>query len=524
MNRVTQLICRSMLLLALVAASQLSLAQSPSAENPPTVPAPPAAPAAPAADALIDDTASAEEEDAQWMAVFLDGQRAGHVKNVRRVENGQVETSEEFLLRINRGGVTIEVLSEEGYLETTEGEPLGFYASQQISGAQMTIQGEIKDGRAFVTTVSAGSVQDQEFDWPEDAAMAERARLEGLAKGFEPGTYYEQTLFVPSSLQFVPATTRVEDNERVDLLGTEQDLVRVVETVTLGATPTVMTGWVTSDYEIKKARMSMMGLTFEAIACPESCATGDVEPADIFVQALVEVPERLSWKDRETPITFEFRATDPEQPLTFAESDEQALEKRDNLYRVTVTPLSLPTPPAASPAEGGDSNEMSDFRGATRWLQIDAPEIHELVRQARLDAQTPADLMQRMEQFVRDYVFDKNLSVGYATALEVARNRSGDCTEHALLLAAMGRAAGIPTRVATGLAYVEDWLGTQNVFVPHAWTQAWLDGRWVSFDAALGKFDAGHIALAYGDGDPAGFYDGITTLRNLEVVSVAKAD
>ncbi|MEM1232449.1 MAG: hypothetical protein AAGI15_18065, partial [Pseudomonadota bacterium] len=97
MNRVTQLICRSMLLLALVAASQLSLAQSPSAENPPTVPAPPAAPAA---DALIDDTASAEEEDAQWMAVFLDGQRAGHVKNVRRVENGQVETSEEFLLRI----------------------------------------------------------------------------------------------------------------------------------------------------------------------------------------------------------------------------------------------------------------------------------------------------------------------------------------------------------------------------------------------------------------------------------------
>lgn len=460
-----------------------------------------------------------EPEETEWMAVFLDGQRAGHIKNRRVVSNEQVQTSEEFLLRINRSGVTIEVLTEEGYLETIDGEPLGFFSKQKISGAEMSMTGEIRDGMAHVTTISAGSVQDQSFPWPENAVMAEKSRLLALQAGFEPGTRYQQNLFVPSSLQFVSASTEVENTERVDLLGTEQDLIKVIETVTLGTTPTVMTGWVNQDFTLKKARMSMLGLTFEAIACPEACATGEVEPADVFVKALVEVPKRLSYSDRSRPVTFSFRPADAASPLHFASSSEQQVVVDNGIYHVTVSPGQLPATPSASPAPA----VAEGYTGASRWLQIDAPEIHDLVRQARNQATDPLDLMRNFEQFVKDYVSDKNLSVGYASALEVARNRSGDCTEHALLLAAMGRAAGIPTRVATGLAYVEDWLGSSNVFVPHAWTQALIGDTWVSFDAALGRFDSGHVALAYGDGDPAGFYDGVSTLGNLEVSKVSTA-
>ena len=59
----------------------------------------------------------------------------------------------------------------------------------------------------------------------------------------------------------------------------------------------------------------------------------------------------------------------------------------------------------------------------------------------------------------------KNLSVGLATAKEVARTLAGDCTEHAVLAAALGRAAGIPTKVATGLVYFQGMLGY------HMWTE-----------------------------------------------------
>jgi len=91
---------------------------------------------------------------------------------------------------------------------------------------------------------------------------------------------------------------------------------------------------------------------------------------------------------------------------------------------------------------------------------------------------------------------------GHYSALETLARRAGDCTEAAVLLAALGRAIGIPTRVASGLVYSrEDYHGVANVFMPHSWVLAYVDGKWRSFDAALDRFDATHIALVIGDGD-----------------------
>ena len=71
-----------------------------------------------------------------------------------------------------------------------------------------------------------------------------------------------------------------------------------------------------------------------------------------------------------------------------------------------------------------------------------------------------------------------------------------------------------------GLAYTPSYGGRAHVFVPHAWAQAWVDGRWQSFDAALAGFDAGHIALNVGDGDPSGFYAGVSLLGRIRLERV----
>jgi len=68
----------------------------------------------------------------------------------------------------------------------------------------------------------------------------------------------------------------------------------------------------------------------------------------------------------------------------------------------------------------------------------------------------------RIEQFVGDHIDEKNLSIGYASALEVAQSKQGDCSEHAVLAAAICRAAGIPARVATGLVYVEEFMARKT--------------------------------------------------------------
>ena len=78
--------------------------------------------------------------------------------------------------------------------------------------------------------------------------------------------------------------------------------------------------------------------------------------------------------------------------------------------------------------------------------------------------------------------------------------------------------------MVTGVAYVDDWAGHQG-FGGHAWTQAYVKNRWVGLDAAfkssgLGSYDAGHIALAVGNGDPEGFFDLVNTMGQFKIDEV----
>jgi transglutaminase/protease-like cytokinesis protein 3 len=88
----------------------------------------------------------------------------------------------------------------------------------------------------------------------------------------------------------------------------------------------------------------------------------------------------------------------------------------------------------------------------------------------------------------------KNFSQAFATAAEVARSLEGDCTEHAVLLAALCRARKIPARVAFGLVYYPP----QKGFAYHMWNEVWIADRWVPLDATLGLSGIGgdHIKLA----------------------------
>ena len=83
--------------------------------------------------------------------------------------------------------------------------------------------------------------------------------------------------------------------------------------------------------------------------------------------------------------------------------------------------------------------------------------------------------------------------VSVPDAKEILVHKKGDCNEHAALLTALLRAAGIPARIVVGLVYNE------GKFYYHAWNEAYLD-RWISLDAVLNLMpvDATHIKLVDG--------------------------
>ncbi len=162
-----------------------------------------------------------------------------------------------------------------------------------------------------------------------------------------------------------------------------------------------------------------------------------------------------------------------------------------------------------APVAPGQDVAKAVHREASSMLNYKDPKVQALLKQA-LGQEDQAgqkvgdrEKAARLRTFVHQYIQQKDLSVGLATASEVARTRQGDCTEHAVLLAALLRAAGIPARTATGLLYVNQFLGHESVFGGHMWAQAWLPVRedggraWVDVDAMLPNhtFDAAHITL-----------------------------
>jgi len=92
----------------------------------------------------------------------------------------------------------------------------------------------------------------------------------------------------------------------------------------------------------------------------------------------------------------------------------------------------------------------------------------------------PAPSDAELAAFVRESVepsHDRNFDI----ASQVATHRRGDCTEHAVVLAALARSVGLPARVAVGtvLARVGDEIGAFG----HAWTEIHRDGAWSLVDA-----------------------------------------
>src|SRR5262249_27011445 len=125
----------------------------------------------------------------------------------------------------------------------------------------------------------------------------------------------------------------------------------------------------------------------------------------------------------------------------------------------------------------GSHAETSEFLAANSIVNSDDPEVMRIAREVVDDERDAWAAAQKLTRWVHDNMrFD--LGVGLASASEVARDRRGTCAAYATFLAALERAAGIPSRYVMGFVYVNGaWGG-------HAWTEVRIGDDWLPLDAA----------------------------------------
>jgi transglutaminase-like putative cysteine protease len=257
---------------------------------------------------------------------------------------------------------------------------------------------------------------------------------------------------------------------------------------------------------------------------------GKTEAASFDIgQATVVKVNRVLERPHETSrIVYRAQLTGSDPSKTFMPGLTQSVRPIDDrTVEVVVRSIRPDVPPSA---DSDNDQPMDDDRQPNNMIQSDNPRVVEMAAHVSPDEKDTWRLACDLERHVKKSITEKNFTKAFATAAEVAQSLEGDCTEHAVLLAALCRAREIPARVAIGLVYFPN--GSTGGFAYHMWTEAWIKDRWIPLDGTLGKggIGAAHIKLdhsnLHGSSAYSTFLPVFTVMGQLalEIVDVEYAD
>ncbi len=237
------------------------------------------------------------------------------------------------------------------------------------------------------------------------------------------------------------------------------------------------------------------------------------EQARAFVQGLlVKSPYRMSAQARGGEIRYRLRFESSREWAWPQTGEQQAT--------IDANGITLRMCDDCGREQAPTDAMLRRYLAPNAWVQSDDRRIRNFARQHTRGGSIHTR-MQALVTAIQKHMTGAIDYRDYHDALTALKTRGGDCTEYAVLLAASARALGIPARVVYGVAYSSRFTGQAHVFSPHVWVQAWDGRRWTSYDAGLGRFDAGHLALYVGDGALDGVPDVNRAIRDLRIVDAA---
>lgn len=426
--------------------------------------------------------------DETWEVICIDEQRVGHARRAtewlavggRRI----LRTRSDEFMRVKRLGDTIEISTHLVADEAPDGEMLAFEVETRNPPAAATrTVGRVDGGWLHLETTVDGRTRRERIAWKAGTKSPVYADRLLRSVPWRPGQSVSFEAFEPIFNKSTTVKLTADDVRPVKLLdGREENLlrVRIVKSVLPEIVSRAYLAADPADGEHRRTRKIETGLMgVVAYDVPKEVALESLagRELDLVVRHLIRVPA-IPQVESARSITYRLTMRDAD-PARFLVSGGTQTIKPLGPDSLELTVRRLDPPPRAVRAQPVDGQ----FLSATQYLQIHDPHVQEHARRAAAGELDPLKAALRMERYVFEKLKKKDFSTGLASAAEVARSLEGDCTEHALLLAALLRAQKIPARIAAGLVYVE----RHSAFAGHMWTEAWVNNAWVPLDATRGR-------------------------------------
>ena len=457
-----------------------------------------------------------------WFTVSIAGTKCGWMHEKFEVLGDRIQTSNDIRLTLGRAGASTTVRVGWKFTESSDGTPIECEV-QQESGSEVsrTIY-RFSKTEVAVDETAGGRTLSRKMPSPEGIwwtpAQVERNINARRKDGATEITY--RTVDPSSGLRIIDMVSK--------RMGEGEAKKTIRWLTTNSAVPMPTEEDVDADGNVIISRTKMAIGDMIARRCSESqakrlSATGGVDLIDRSMVSLAKPsPELLTARHARIAV----RSTNGDA-LVFPASGAQRFEANPAGGLFVDIEVGRTSPVTAE--------ELADARYLASSILIDAkdPAVIALalraVKSNRLNETSPvADRAEALRAFVMRFIIHKDLATAFAGASAVAQSKAGDCSEHAVLLAALLRAQGIPSRVASGMVYAEEFAGKREVFAWHMWTQAQVDGAWIDLDATLSSrsFHPGHLLMATSAQDDAqldaDFSNLLSTMGNvsIEVVHV----
>lgn len=471
----------------------------------PTTPASPAAPAGLAA--LTRDV---------WEVAYLDGVRAGYVR-FEVTEQGQgagrfLRARQTLDLTLKRMGGIARLQSETGSDETADGRVLAVYMRQGLARDQkLLMTGTVEDRQLRVKVVGMSNFE-KRLPWnPQTIGLiGEQDLLRN--KQAKPGDTFEYTIFEPTITAVVKVRVQVLPEEQVSIEGqqSKRRLMRVEvrpEKIAQVQLPTRVLWVEPESYQVvrSEADLPFLGrlVTVRSTAREAQAPVTPVAALDSI--QTIRLDQRILRVHDRKQVTYRIQLTNEPDPATvFATDTRQSVlrvDARSGTLELRVRAGEPPTPNQLTPSRSDAQAPPNKEFLASNYFINSADEVvrkrtaEALARLTPQQRRDPWAVALALEAWVHRNMKASVYTEAMATADHVARTLEGDCTEYAMLLAAMCRAADVPARTALGLVYFER---TGQAFLAyHMWTEVYVGGQWHGLDATLGlgRVGPGHLKI-----------------------------
>ncbi len=466
--------------------------------------------------AMIDPPSSAEELEqlvgTDWYSVRIFGQPNGYARIETELldtpEGPRLRVTEELKVLIKLAGQELEASKSQITVYDEQMRPASIEMAKNELGRASQLSASLEGNELVlrVTSAEPGAPPETErrIELPDDFASDVLISLYAMRGQLIPGESFTYSVYDPEVDMIDSHSITISRREP---LGDVETTVVEAHSEQLGIN---VVSWVDDEGRLLRQSVpGLMDLTLERVSEDEALAslapfeianTIEVEQHLPLVRSLQEVRLRVR---RNVGPAAELLVQTPRQTVT-AEGDDAL---------VSIRPETPPTSTLPLPIEG---EEFAPFLQPTTQVQSDDPRLVEKAREIVGDETDSWGAAQKLCAWVKGNMHVVSSEPRPITALEVLETMRGDCTEHAILLAALGRAVGLPTKLVTGLAYVGGEFGY------HAWSEVYV-GRWVEMDPSWGEMtvDAGHLQVFASSLDEASFARAsLATGRTLGVMSM----